>query len=66
MMGFLEDIAKSNPVCRVYYGDDFNNKPNDHCYWSDMDYLTGWYENDNHFRERLNKVIYANEKGNND
>lgn len=54
-MNRLDLISQFTGLQRIYYGDAFTNKPNDHCYWDDGAYshVIGWYENDEHLRERV-------------
>ena len=50
----LLKIANCMTICRIYYGDDEENKPNDFCFWDEGPYvvLEGWYENDESLRKR--------------
>lgn len=52
---FFDEISKCEPINRLYYG-DVSEKPNDHCFYVDLidSYiLTGWYENDEHLKNRI-------------
>lgn len=53
-MSFIDEIAKKHCISRICYGHDENNKPNDHCHWTQLSAnLWGWIENDNNFRDRV-------------
>ncbi len=49
----LDKLANLQCVCRIYYGDNKDDKPNDFCYWDEDNHIIGWYENDEHLRNRL-------------
>lgn len=50
---WLDYIAHRQSLCRTYYGDDPDKKPNDACVWQDDGHqVAGWYESDKHFRMR--------------
>lgn len=53
----LDDLAGCVSFSRMYFGDNRDIKPNDYCFWSDFDFLSGWYETDAHFRDRIKKEI---------
>lgn len=53
MMTILEEYANKGSVVRCYYGDNESEKPNDFCYWADFHYMPGWYETDEHLRNRI-------------
>lgn len=42
-------------LLRDTYGNDYDNCPNDYCYWNGWDDC--WEESDSHYRERLYKVL---------
>lgn len=54
MTSHLDYLMSLTPMSREIYGDDPDNKPNDHCIWTDIGYtmeMLRWVENDEHFRE---------------
>lgn len=60
--GFLDRRSKIHSITREHYGFDKDNKPNDHCIWSDFGYEQGWVESDVHLRKRCvqePKVVHA-------
>ena len=54
---YLDELAKAEPLTRETYGNDPDNKPNDHCVWRrELPTTTSgmaWVENDEHFRNRI-------------
>lgn len=58
-MSYLDELAKIPPISREVYGDDFDNKPNDHCVWQNISCTTNvhmaWVETDEHLRERIKR-----------
>lgn len=62
MYSELDKLLKINPVSRIIYGYDKNDKPNDYCNWIEYIGLSGniisyWEENDWHFRQRIKEMI---------
>lgn len=53
----LDSLSDMRGICREYYGDDKNNKPNDHCFWDDFYRVTGWHETGDHFRKRVTETM---------
>ncbi len=47
-------------ISRIYYGNNRNKKPNNHCYWDNDNNVIGWYESDKHLKDRINKEIECN------
>jgi len=59
MISHLDYLMSLNPISREIYGNDPDNKPNDHCVWRDVGYTVEmfcWVENDEHFRERIKQL----------
>jgi uncharacterized phage protein gp47/JayE len=57
---YLENFSALVTVYREQYGDDPDNKPNDHCVWRDVGYMHEmwrWVENDEHLRSRLKERV---------
>ena len=57
---YLENFSALATICREYYGDDPDNKPNDYCVWRDVGYMHEmwrWVENDEHLRLRLKERV---------
>lgn len=57
---YLEKLRGLTAISREYYGDDPDNKPNDHCVWTDVGYMYEmwrWVENDEHLRQRLKERV---------
>lgn len=52
-MNILDRLAGCDALLRTYYGDYKDIQPNDHCFWSDSDFMVGWYENDEHLKARI-------------
>ena len=58
-MSFFENISNLKCINRIYYGNS-TKKPNEHCYYdggSLFRILDGWYEDDNHLRNRITDRI---------
>ncbi len=58
MNPLLTNYAKCHSICREHYEGDESNRPNDHCHWSMISLgLSGWVENDDHLRERVEQFL---------
>lgn len=59
-MNLLDQLVSIPQVSREVYGYDEENKPNGHCNWVDLGdsrTIMAWVEKDEHFRERIKKII---------
>lgn len=65
MISHLDCLMNLPQVHREIYGYDEEDKPNDHCVWTDIGYsqsIMAWVENDQHLRERIRDMRNINEK----
>ena len=61
-VNYLDKLASFPQVHREIYGYCEDEKPNDHCVWTDIGYsksLMAWLENDAHLRERIKEISVA-------
>ena len=56
----LDEWASALTVSRMYFGDGESDKPDDYCFWDDSQFLVGWYESDDHLRERFFDEVNLN------
>lgn len=59
VVGYIHDRNYINSIPEEYPGDE-QNKPNNHCYWSEATrngIEIGWTENHDHFIERKKKKV---------
>lgn len=65
MISHLDYLMSLPKIHREIYGYDEEDKPNDHCVWTDIGYsqsIMAWVENDQHLRERIRDMGNIDEK----
>ena len=60
VLSYYESVKDFKVFNREIYGDDPENRPNEHCFWdSNWDF---WKENDQHLRDRIKDYLKLKDK----
>lgn len=60
MISHLDYLMSLPQIHREIYGYEEENRPNEHCVWTDIGYsmsVMAWVENDEHLRERIKNCV---------